>query len=117
MSKWTYNVSGIYEHGGGSVRLSWNHRSDYLATLQIRNPDIYSERVRGIGRLDFSGSYDLVKNLTVTFDWTNILAKPFRSDLTSTYGVGSPYAGTTATFPRAIRYEESVISTGLRFRF
>ena len=117
VSKWTYNVGGIYEHGGASLRLSWNHRSDYLATLQIRDPDVYSERVRGIGRLDFSGSYDLVKNLTVTFDWTNILAKPFRSDLTYTYGAGSPYAGTTATLPRIIRYEESVISTGIRFRF
>ena len=117
VSKWTYNIGGIYEHGGASLRLSWNHRSDYLATLQFRGTDTYSERVRGIGRLDFSGSYDLVKNLTVTFDWTNILAKPFRSDLTYAYGDGSPFAGTTATLPRAIRYEESVISTGVRFRF
>lgn len=117
VSKWTYNIGGIYEHGGASVRLSWNHRSDYLATLQFRGTDTYSERVRGIGRLDFSGSYDLLKNITVTFDWTNILAKPFQSDLTYAYGTGSPYAGTTATFPRFIRYEESVISTGIRFRF
>ena len=112
VSKWTYNVAGIFEHGGLSTRLSWNHRGSYLATYQPRGADIYTETVRGISRLDFSGSYDLFKNLTLTVDATNILAKPFRSDLTYDYA-----NGTSATFPRFVRYEESVYSAGFRFRF
>jgi iron complex outermembrane receptor protein len=127
VSNWAYNVAGIYEHGGLSTRLSWNWRSSYLSTLQVRdvNADgnaatndynLYSERVHGIGRLDFSGSYDVNKHLTLTADWTNILAKPFRSDLTYNYFTGD-YAGTSASLPRLVRYEESVYSAGIRFRF
>lgn len=112
VSTWTYNVAGIFEQGALSSRLSWNHRSSYLGTLQFRGPDIYTEKVHGIGRLDFSASYDIIKNLTLTADWTNILAKPFRSDLNYAYG-----DGTSATFPRLVRYEESVWSAGMRFRF
>lgn len=112
VSKWTYNIAGIFEKAGFSTRLSWNHRSSYLGTLQFRDANAYSETVRGIGRLDLSASYDVIKNLTLTADWTNILAKPFRSDLTYAYA-----DGTSATLPRIIRYEESVWSAGLRFRF
>jgi TonB-dependent receptor len=117
VSKWTYNIAGIYENGGFSTRLSYNYRSGYRSTLQFRAPDTFTENVRGIGRLDLSASYDIVKNLTLTADWTNILAKPYRSDLTYTYGPASPYAGANVTLPRAIRYEESVVSAGVRFRF
>jgi iron complex outermembrane receptor protein len=117
VSKWTYNVAGIFEKGGFSTRLSYNYRSRYQSALQFRAPDTYIENVRGIGRLDLSASYDLLKSLTLTADWTNMLAKPYRSDLTYIYGADSPYAGTTATLPRAIRYEESVMSVGMRFRF
>lgn len=112
VSPWTYNVAAIFERGPVSMRLSWNHRSHYLSTFQLRGNDVYTEHVRGIGRLDFSSSFDVTKKLTATFDWTNILAKPFRSDLTYNYA-----DGTSASFPRAVRFEESVISVGARFRF
>lgn len=112
VSKWTYNIAGIFERSGFSSRVSWNYRSGYLGTLQFRGADTYTETVRGIGRLDFSASYDIIKNLTLTADWTNILAKPFRSDLRYDYADGS-----SAGFPRLVRYEESVWSAGVRFRF
>jgi iron complex outermembrane receptor protein len=112
VSKWTYNIAGIYEKAGFSTRLSWNHRSSYLGTLQFRDANQFSETVRGIGRLDLSASYDVIKNITLTADWTNILAKPFRSDMTYDYA-----DGTSATLPRIVRYEESVWSAGFRFRF
>lgn len=112
VSKWSYNLAGFYEHAGVALRLSYNYRSDYLATLQGRGDDLYREYVDPIGRLDFSGSYDLLKNLTVFADWTNILNKPFTSHLTSARA-GAP----EASFPRAIRYEEMTVSTGIRFRF
>ena len=49
-------------------------------------------------------------------DWTNILKKPFKSDI-----VWKDYAGGSVTnteiFPMVVRYEESVLSGGIRFRF
>ena len=113
VSKWTYNVAAFYEAHGLSARLSYNHRGDYPSRFDARGGDTYSETTRGIGRLDFSTSYDIFKNITLTADATNILAKPYVSYLT--YG----FAGGTdpVTFPRAVRYEESVYSLGVRFRF
>lgn len=112
VSDWTYNVAGIYEGGGLSMRLSYNHRSSFVATRQDRGNDIYREIVRPIGRLDFSSSYDLTPATTVFFDWTNILEKPFQSDLFS----NRDNAG-EVTFPRVVRFEESTMSLGVRFRF
>lgn len=112
VSKWTWNVAGFYEHSGLSLRLSYNHRSSWLSSFQVRGADIYTEHTRGIGRLDLSTSYDVVKNFTIFADWVNMLAKPYRSDLTYNYA-----NGTSSTFPRAVRYEESVFSGGIRFRF
>lgn len=113
VSKWSYNLAGFYENHGLSARLSYNYRSSFLGTIQNRGGDVYTERVRPVGRLDFSASYDLFKNVTLTADATNILAKPFIADLTYGFSGGK----NPVTFPRAIRYEESVYSAGIRFRF
>jgi iron complex outermembrane receptor protein len=112
VSKWAYNLAGIYENAGLSLRLSYNYRSDYLATLQPRGDDLYREYVDPISRFDFSGSYDVLKNLTFFADWTNILNKPFKSHLVSARA-GAP----EASYPRVVRYEEMTVSTGVRFRF
>jgi TonB-dependent receptor len=112
VSKWAFNLAGFYEKNGLSVRLSYNYRDAFPSSFQVRGPDIYRETTRGIGRLDLSASYDVVKNFTVFADWVNMLAKPYRSDLTYDYA-----NGTSMTFPRAVRYEETVFSGGIRFRF
>ncbi|HEX6375838.1 MAG TPA: TonB-dependent receptor [Allosphingosinicella sp.] len=111
VSKWTYNLAGFYEGGGLSARLSYNRRTSFITTSQPRGNDLYFERARPVSRLDLSTSYILTKNITVFFDWTNILAKPFRSDLSSAR------AGPRVEFPRFVRYEESILSGGVRFRF
>jgi outer membrane receptor protein involved in Fe transport len=66
-----------------------------------------------VSRLDFSASYDLTKYLTLTADATNLLGRPLKVRET-TYSLDglSP-----AAFPRVVRYEESVYSAGIRFRF
>jgi iron complex outermembrane recepter protein len=112
VSKWAYNVAGIYESAGLSLRLSYNYRSDFLGTRQTRGDDLYREYVEPISRLDFSGSYDVFKNLTFFADWTNILNQPFKSRLVSARA-GAP----EASYPRVVRYEEMTVSTGIRFRF
>ena len=112
VSKWTYNLAAFYEKSGFSARLSYNWRDSFLATRQDRGNDIYREIARPVGRLDLSTSYDVIENFTVFFDWTNILGKPFQSDLLS----NRDNAG-EAMFPRFTRYEETVLSLGARFRF
>lgn len=121
VSRWAYNLAGFYERQGLSLRLSYNWRGKYLSTRQVRgnfadpndtSRDLYRERVDPVSRLDFSGSYDLFRNLTLFADWTNILNKPLTSRLISARN-GAP----EASFPRLVQYQEMTASAGIRFRF
>jgi TonB-dependent receptor len=121
VSKWTGNLSGMYEHGGLSLRLSYNYRNKFQSLFRpdlpayvqsVPGSRLYTETTQGIGRLDFSGSYTLQRNFTLFVDWTNMLDSPFRTIETTNF-----VAGDTVTVPRAVRYEESVLSLGIRFRF
>ena len=93
VSKWTWNLVGMYERGPLSVRLSYNHRSSYPegALDQRREgpgnaPINYTLQGRGnpVSRLDLSTTYNVTDNFTLFFDWTNILKKPFKSDIVRT---------------------------------
>ncbi len=114
VSKWTFNLVGMYERGPLTARLSYNHRTGYPeGTLDPRDGFFTLQgRGRSTGRLDWSSSYTVTDNLTVFFDWTNILAKPFKSDMIRTV-----LSGDVVEFPRVFRYEESIKSLGVRFRF
>lgn len=117
VSRWTYNLVGMYEGGGLTVRLAYNHRTGFPeGALSDRNGYTLQGKGHSVSRLDWSSSYALNDNLTVFFDWTNILSKPFKSDI-----VRVNYAGGTETsreiFPLLVRFEESVLSGGVRFRF
>jgi TonB-dependent receptor len=112
VSKWNYNLVGIYERYGLAARLTYNGRSSYRATQQFRGDDIYREFARPAGRLDLSLNYDIAEQLTIFGDWTNITRKTFRQDFTSARN-GAP----EAEFIRYRRYDESTLSLGLRFRF
>lgn len=112
VAKWTYNLVGIYEANGLSVRLSYNKRGKTLETVQNRGDDIYTEHARSAGRLDLSTNYDVNKHFTLFADWTNILNHPFRQDFSSARN-GAP----RADYTRFYRFEESVYSGGVRFRF
>ena len=116
ISRWTYNVIGMYEGGGLSARLAYNRRSSFLDLFQDRGDHIYLEEARPISRLDFSASYALFENLTVFADWTNILGDPFRSTLTRIDQNNGVPTGFEATFPRFVRFNETTVSVGVRFR-
>lgn len=119
VSDWSYNLVGIYEANGLSVRLAYNWRSEFPLTYQRRGDHLYTEEADPVFRPDLSASYDIFHNLTIFGDWTNILGDPFSSTLTRTdvaFPNGAP-TGFTATFPRVVRYEESTVSVGVRFRF
>lgn len=116
VSKWNYNLVGIYERHGLAARLTYNGRSSFRATQQFRCcgdfGDVYTEWARPADRLDLSLNYEITKQFTVFGDWTNITRKTFRQDFTSARD-GAPLA----EFIRMRRYDESTLSLGLRFRF
>jgi TonB-dependent receptor len=119
VSKWNYNLVGIYERYGLAARLTYNGRSSFRATRQYRGGgafgefnDVYTERAYPAGRLDLSLNYEINDNFTVFGDWTNITKKTFRQNFTSGRN-GLP----EAEFIRYRRYDESTLSAGLRFRF
>jgi TonB-dependent receptor len=119
VSDWSYNLIGIFEAGGLSARLAYNWRSEFPTTYARRGDHLYTEEADPVSRLDLSVSYDVLENLTIFGDWTNILGDPFTSTLTRTdtaAGNGAP-TGFVATYPRVVRYEETTASLGVRFRF
>ncbi len=112
VSEWNYNLVGMYERHGLAARLSYNGRSSYSATRQFRGDDLYLETARPADRLDLSLNYNLLPNLTIFGDWTNITRTPFRQDFSSARA-GAP----RAEYIRYLRYDESTLSLGFRFRF
>jgi iron complex outermembrane receptor protein len=125
VSKWTYNLVGMYEGGGLTLRLAYNLRTGYPeGDLALRDnratagQTSYTLQGRGhpTSRLDWSSSYAVTPNVTLFFDWTNILGKPFKSDIVRVNYVGGAVT-TTEQFPMVVRFEETVLTGGVRFRF
>lgn len=120
VSKWTYNLVGMYEAGGLTARLAYNKRTHYPEGALLEEGAFTRQgRGRGSSRLDWSSSYTVNDNVTLFFDWTNILGKPFRSDIVRT-DYNSRDDGEVVDvreFPMLARFEETVISSGIRFRF
>ena len=114
VSDWSYNLIGMYEDETFSARLAYNWRSGYLDLFAPRGDHLYIEEARALGRLDFSTSFNLSEHLTLFADATNILKTPFRSTLTR---LDQPQGGTESQFPRFVRFNESTVSLGARFRF
>lgn len=110
LSKWTYNISGFYEREKVSLRLSYNYRSSYIDFYSRNSNDeqYTGQSVRPISRLDFSGSYTPIENITLTAEVNNILAQPFSN---------FRYFNETQYYPIDVRYEGRYFSLGVRFRF
>ena len=104
VSKYSFNIIGLYELGPTSIRLAYNYRSANVDGFGA--PGVYTTVYSdAVGRLDLSASYNLTKKLTLTVDATNLLQTPYHSY------VKSP------EYPRDVRWEASLISAGVRFRF
>ena len=119
VSKWTYNLVGMYEGGGLTLRLAYNHRSGFPeGALSDRNGYTLQGKGHSVSRLDWSSSYAITDNITVFFDWTNILGKPFKSDIERVnYNIPTGQETSREIFPMIVRFEESVKTAGVRFRF
>jgi iron complex outermembrane recepter protein len=112
VSRWSYLLTGLFEKGPLSARMSYFKRGDSPETRQNRGNDFYTEYATYPGRLDFSLNVNFHPRVTLFADWTNILGKPFEQYLSSARN-GAP----RAEFIRFQRYEETTYSVGLRFRF
>jgi TonB-dependent receptor len=118
VSRWTYNLVGMYERGGLTARLAYNRRSGFPEADRAERDGFFTLQGRGhaVSRLDWSSSFAVNDKFTVFFDYTNILGNPFKSDIVRVnYPGGQPSA--EEIFPMVVRFEESVISSGIRFRF
>ena len=119
VSKWNYNITGMYEHGPLSVRLSYSWRGPYPEGGLANNG---SYTLQGYAhpspRLDLSATYNVNDRASVFFDWTNIRGRPFTSDIVRTnYGTPTGTVASTEVFPMLVRFEERIVSLGFRFNF
>ncbi|RPF72167.1 TonB-dependent receptor [Aurantiacibacter spongiae] len=74
----SFNVTGIYEQGPLSARVSYNWRDKFLAAVNRgagRSPVFFEP----FGTLDASLTYDLTDNVSLSLDAINILSEPVRS--------------------------------------
>lgn len=109
VSRWTYNLVGMYEYGGVSARLSYNYRSRWNTSYSaLPGGGFTGEFVDGADRLDWSSSFTPFENITFEFNYSNILGNPFRNF--------RRFNAAGDVYPRDVRYEESIISLGVRFR-
>uniref|UniRef100_UPI0035C94D3B TonB-dependent receptor n=1 Tax=uncultured Sphingomonas sp. TaxID=158754 RepID=UPI0035C94D3B len=82
LSKYSYNVAGIYEKYGLTAKVAYNYRSSFLSSILAgaftpaggaTQSYTFPVMTKGYGWLDASLSYDINKNFTVTLDGQNLL--------------------------------------------
>jgi len=109
VSKWTYNLSGFYERGKISARVSYNRRSHFVTAYYLNSEsDRYAgEITHPISRLDASFNYQITDKISTVFNVSNILAQPFKN---------YRYYNQTQFFPRDLRLEGRYFNLGVRFK-
>ena len=109
VSKYSYNLVAIYEKYGFTARLAYNWRSRFTDSYIDFNGN-FDERnaitVAPLSFLDFSASYQVNDNITVTVDATNLLDETYRDQF-----------GTDGVTPRDTRAFDRTFGAGVRFRF
>ncbi len=111
VSNFLYNVAALYEYGPLSARVTLSGRSSFLATIQDRGDDNYFEYGKPPPRVDLSVNYNIRPDATIFADWTNVTGAPFKQ-----YESSARAGADRAEFIRYIRYDESVVSLGVRVR-
>ena len=123
VSKYSFNLIGLYERPFFSARLAYNYRSKFVNFYSteplddgpsLTTPGRTEPRVRGLterarGQLDFSTTVTPVSNITVAFDIVNLLGNPLRRS--------RQFNDAGDRYDRQIIYLERTYSLGVRFRF
>jgi iron complex outermembrane receptor protein len=103
MSKWAYNLVGLYERGPWSARIAYSWRDKFVDTYNYRNLGV-DLIVEPIKTLDASLSYKISEQLTVTLDGSNLLNQTYHD-----------YHGVTE-LPRDVRRYDRVVGLAMRFK-
>ena len=106
VSKNNYNVVLIYEKGSFSSRLAYNWRDKYIDSFAQPGIQPTTVWVQARGQLDFSASYDLAKNLTITVDATNLLKGKYHDNF-----------GDLPMFSRDVRNYDRTYGVGVRYKY
>jgi TonB-dependent receptor len=106
ISKWSYNLVGIYEKGPVSFRIAYNWRDGFDVGPApgggMQPQEIFSKSQPW---LDLSASYRVFERITITFDATNLLNSYYQD-----------YFGSQADYPRDTRRFDQTYSLGVRFK-
>ena len=105
ISKYSYNLVAMYEKYGLSARLAYNWRSKYVDSYAANIPGGLVE-VAPVAFLDFSASYDITPEITISVDATNLLNETYQDSF-----------GGYAVTPRDTRQYDRTFGAGVRFRF
>ena len=114
LSKYSYNLAGIYEKNGLSIRVAYNYRSKFLSSIlggAYTPPGgqtvsyTFPVFTKGYGWLDATLNYDVTKNFTLTVDAQNIL----RTQIQQYYAV--------STQPGQFSIDDRQIMIGARLKF
>jgi len=110
VSKWAFNLIGLYEKPQFSARLAYNYRSEFVSyySLEAFDPIAHPVVEKGRGQLDGSITVTPIQNVTLAFDVVNILGNPLQRY--RQYDTGDSYT-------RQVLYLERTYSFGVRFRF
>jgi len=107
----SYNAVLMYERGDVSARLAWNWRSEWFGSFNAAGAQPGSSVVHdSIQSLDFSVSYDLNENVTLSFDGTNI------TDDEATDYFGGDSSADATLYPRDTYIRDRTFSLGVRVR-
>ncbi len=108
ISRWAFNVIGLYERGPWSGRLAFNWRSKFPDTYAFveNSTGIYDLRVDDSSQMDGSVAYKLNNNFTLTFEVVNLLDTEFKD-----------YFNDPSIFPRDTRRYDRTYELGFRARF
>ena len=106
VSKNNYNVILIYEKGPFSSRLAYNWRGKFIDSFNQSGIQPTTVWVQPRSQLDFSASYAVSKDLTITLDATNITKSKYRDNF-----------GNIPMFSRDVRSYDSTYELGVRYRF
>jgi len=114
LSRYSTNIVAMYEKYGISARLAYNWRSGYIDSYGAAGSQGSVIRVKPIQQLDFSGSYDLNRWLTLTVDATNLLDRTYHDRFT---GASLSPPNTVSNTPRDTRTYDRTFEIGARVKF
>jgi TonB-dependent receptor len=110
LSKQSYNIVGLYEHGPLSARLAYNWRDKFLDVRNIAAG--YDLHVDATKQLDGQISYRINDRFTATLEGVNLLDTHFKD-----FFVDPNNPQLTGNFPRDTRRYDRTIILGVRAAF